>query len=87
MYGIIIANQYFQNKLMKKNFDSEMSERKQKIKMKSGMQNNTNCPFIPMKNETSCNIQINRDIHDACTLNEKLNVNKMLSVLIFLILK
>jgi len=87
MYGIIIANQYCQNKMMEKNFDSDMSERKQKVRMKSERQKNTNYPFIQMKHKNSCKMQFNSNIHDACTLNEKLNVNKMLSMLIFLILK
>ena len=34
MCGIIIANQVIQNKLMKKNFDSEMCERKKKLQSK-----------------------------------------------------
>ncbi len=87
MYGIIIVNQIFQNKLLKKNFDSKISERKLKMKMESEWQKNTNCPFIKIEYKNCCNMQLISNIKDACTLNEKLNVNKMLSVLIFLILK
>ena len=87
MCGINIANQIIQNKLMKKNFDSEISERKQKVKIKSERQKNTNCPFIQTAHRYSRNMQLISNINDACTLNEKMNVNKMLSVLIFLILK
>ena len=87
MYGIIIANQIIQNKSMKKNFDSEMSERKQKMSMESERQKNTNYTFNPVTDKKDYNMQLDSNIYDACTLNEKLNVNKMLSVLIFLILK
>jgi len=72
---------------MKKYFDSEMSERKQKMCLKSERQKNTNYAFNPVMHKKDYNMQLDSNIYDACTLNEKLNVNKMLSVLIFLILK
>jgi len=55
--------------------------------MENVKQKNTICLFILMEQKKSCNMHLNSNIHDVWTLNEKLNVNKMLTLLIFLILK
>lgn len=73
--------------MMKKSFDSIMTETINKMGTKSDSQKTTNCLYTSDGMENERKMLLNSNIHDVRLLNENLNVNKMLSVLIFLMLK
>jgi hypothetical protein len=73
--------------MTKEKFDSMMNEMNIKMSAKSESQKNTNCQVISDGNNNEYNTLRTSEIHDACVMNENLSVNKMLSVLIFLMLK
>jgi hypothetical protein len=72
---------------MKKNFDSLTIKTRHKMSRKRASQKNTNCHIILNEMTNDCNMLVYSNIHDTSLLDEKLTVNKMLSVLIFLMVK
>ncbi len=77
----------FLNLIMKKNFDSMMYGMRNKIWLENDSQKNTNCTAVSGNMINECNILVNSNIHDTFFEDEKLSVNKMLLVLIFLMVK
>lgn len=73
--------------MMEKNFDSTMYEMKNRISLEKGSQKNTSCTAVSGRLIYECNTLVNSNIHVNIFNYEKLSVNKMLLVLIFLMVK
>ena len=72
---------------MEEKFDSTMYGMNYKTGTKSISQKNTNWHCINSISNNDYNTLATSEIHDTCLLNYNLSVNKMLSVLIFLMFK
>jgi hypothetical protein len=72
---------------MEENFDSELKKTKEKMSIKSVSQKNTNRLIILNENSNGCNLLLNSNLTKSKIIEENYAVNKMLSVLIFLMVK